>query len=310
MSDTPVTVPVCYRHPSRETYVKCVRCDRPICPDCMRAASVGHQCPECVAEGRRTQRPARTAFGGGVAGREGYVTKTLIGLNVLVALLGVALSGAGALLSGGLFTSATRLQFVGAVVGPTFTLVGDRIIFAPLPDLGPVYTGIADGAYYRLIAAMFIHYGILHLLLNMWALWILGRELEAVLGPVRFLGLYLLAGLGGNVACYLFSPYSLSAGASTSIFGLFAAFFVILRRLKRDTSAILGLLVVNIVITVVFSQSISVAGHFGGLVFGALFGAVLAYAPRERRTLVQAAGGGAMLAILLVATLLKTLTLT
>ena len=82
MSESPVTVPVCYRHPSKETYVRCTRCDRSICPDCMTAASVGHQCPECVAEGKRTQRPARTAFGGSVAGRGGIATKALIGINV------------------------------------------------------------------------------------------------------------------------------------------------------------------------------------------------------------------------------------
>src|SRR4029077_16533033 len=79
-------VPVCYRHPRRETYVRCTRCNRPICPECMNEASVGHQCPECVAEGRRTQRAARTAFGGTIAGAQGYVTKTLIAINVLVQL--------------------------------------------------------------------------------------------------------------------------------------------------------------------------------------------------------------------------------
>src|SRR5256885_17059075 len=86
----PVGVPVCYRHPGRETYVRCTRCERPICPDCMREASVGHQCPECVAEGRRTQRPTRTAFGGSVAGRQGYVTIGLIVGKVAMLLLSLA----------------------------------------------------------------------------------------------------------------------------------------------------------------------------------------------------------------------------
>src|SRR5688572_28898434 len=83
MSEAPSTVPVCYRHPSRETYVRCTRCDRPICPDCMNEASVGHQCPECVAEGKRTQRQARTAFGGSSIGRAGYATQALIAINVV-----------------------------------------------------------------------------------------------------------------------------------------------------------------------------------------------------------------------------------
>lgn len=308
MSDSPVTVPVCYRHPSRETYVRCVRCDRPICPDCMMAASVGHQCPECVAEGRRTQRPARTAFGGSAAGREGYVTKALIGLNVLVAIVGVAMAGSGSLLGRSLFTSGTRLHFLGAVLGRTQTINGDRGWIGNFPQMGDVYLGIADGAYYRLFTAMFIHYGIFHLALNMWALWVLGRNLEAVLGPLRFLTLYLLAGLGGNVACYLLSPDSFAAGASTAVFGLFAAFFIVLRKLGRDTSAVIGILVVNLVLTVAI-PGISVAGHLGGLITGGMIGVILAYAPRTRRTLVQAAGSVGVLVLLGLLTLLQTLAL-
>src|SRR3954465_12265068 len=101
MSESPVTAPVCYRHPEKETYVRCTRCDRSICPDCMNEASVGHQCPECVADGRRTQRPVRTAFGGSAAGRAGTVTRTLIGVNVLVMVLSIATGGAGAIAGGG-----------------------------------------------------------------------------------------------------------------------------------------------------------------------------------------------------------------
>ena len=95
-----VGVPVCYRHPKRETYVRCTRCDRPICPECMNVASVGHQCPECVAEGRRTQRPARTALGGSVAGARGRVTMTLIALNVLGLVFEALLGGSRAIFSG------------------------------------------------------------------------------------------------------------------------------------------------------------------------------------------------------------------
>lgn len=307
MSESPPTVPVCYRHPSRETYLRCSRCDRPICPDCMNEAAVGHQCPECVAEGRRTQRSARTAFGGSAAGREGYVTKTLIGINAAVALLGVLLAGGGALFSGGLFTGASQVQYLGAVIGPSFTVsVTERIAFGAFPEFGTVYTGIDDGGVYRLLTAMFIHYGIFHLLLNMWALWILGRNLEAVLGPVRFLALYLLAGLGGNVAAYLFSPNSLSAGASTAVFGLFAAFFIILRKLGRDTSAVIGILVINLVLTFTI-PGISKAGHLGGLAAGAIVAAALAYAPRNLRTPVQVVGCTVVFVVLAVLTLVRVI---
>ncbi|MFU8876143.1 rhomboid family intramembrane serine protease [Micromonospora sp. SL4-19] len=288
------TTPVCYRHPGRETYIRCTRCDRPICPECMREASVGHQCPECVNEGRRSVRPARTAFGGGAAGREGYVTKILIALNVLVMLLSLAsVRNVGAVLLSG----STPLTDWGSVLG-----------LARFSD-GTV-GGVADGQWYRLVTAMFLHYGLPHLLLNMWGLWVLGRTLEAVLGPLRFLALYLIAGFGGNVAVYLFSaPNQPSAGASTAIFGLFAAIFVIMRRLGRDTSAIVPILVINLIFTFTVPH-ISIAGHLGGLFTGALMALVLAYAPRMRRTAFQAAGGAILLVALLGLVLVRTAMLT
>ncbi|MEU8166650.1 rhomboid family intramembrane serine protease [Micromonospora sp. NPDC049004] len=298
MSESPPTTPVCYRHPGRETYVRCTRCDRPICPDCMREASVGHQCPECVNEGRRTVRPARTAFGGGTAGRHGYVTKGIIALNVLVMLLSIAsdrggdaaLGGSG---FGGLMGGGTPLTNWGSVLG-----------LAVLPDgtLG----GIAEGQWYRLITAMFLHYGVIHLLLNMWALWVLGRSLEANLGPLRFGALYLVAGLGGNVAAYLFSAQnSATAGASTAVFGLFAALIIIERKLGRDISQVIPILVINLVFTLTV-PGISIPGHLGGLVVGGAMAAVLAYAPRGRRTLVQGVGGAIILLILLGLVLFRT----
>ncbi|PZM92365.1 MAG: rhomboid family intramembrane serine protease [Actinobacteria bacterium] len=300
MSEHAATTPVCYRHTSRETWVRCARCERPICPDCMFDAAVGHQCPECVADGRRTQRSARTAFGGGASGHAGHVTKVLIGLNVLVALIGVATAGTRALFEGGLFTTAGPIHAIGAVVGPSVPLytAGDGIT---------IYPGIDDGGVYRLLTAMFIHYGLLHLLMNMWALWVLGRNLEAVLGPARFLALFLLSGLGGNVAAYLINPNSLSAGASTAVFGLFGAYFVILRKLRMDTSAVVGVLVVNLVLTFTISQ-ISWAGHLGGLLAGSLVAVVLAYAPRPYRTQVQIAGNVALLVVLLALVMLRMLT--
>ncbi|WP_433355316.1 rhomboid family intramembrane serine protease [Micromonospora saelicesensis] len=298
MSESPPTTPVCYRHPGRETYIRCTRCDRPICPDCMREASVGHQCPECVNEGRRSVRPARTAFGGGTAGRHGYVTKALIAVNVLFLLASIAsarggdaaVGGSG---FGGLMGGSTPLTEWGAVLGRAY-----------LSD----YTlgGIAEGQWYRLVTAMFLHYGVLHLLLNMWALWVLGRSLEANLGRVRFAALYLIAGLGGNVAAYLFSsPRAATVGASTAVFGLFAALIIIERRLGRDISRIIPILVINLVFTLAV-PGISIPGHLGGLVVGALMALVLAYAPRSRRTLVQVTGGALILLILLALVLFRT----
>ncbi|MEV4480247.1 rhomboid family intramembrane serine protease [Micromonospora coxensis] len=292
--------PVCYRHADRETYVRCTRCDRPICPECMRDASVGHQCPECVNEGRRSVRPARTAFGGGAAGRRGLVTRTLIALNLLMMVLSVASDGGGDSMAGG---------GLGGLLGGGTPLTQWGAVLAEWPPRFPV-EGIVTGEWYRLVTAMFLHYGLVHLLLNMWALWVLGRDLEALLGPLRFLALYLVAGLGGNVAAYLFSsPNSASAGASTAIFGLFAAVFVLMRRLGRDTSAIVPILVINLIFTFTV-PGISIPGHVGGLVTGAAMGWVLAYAPRMRRSVFQSVGTAIILVALLGMALVRTAALT
>jgi len=247
----------------------------------MRDAAVGHQCPECVAEGRRTQRQPRTAFGASAAGAAGYVTIGLIVLNVIMLLLSAAAAkSSGALYGGnlgGLLGGNTPLMTKLAVIGQCETTASTV-----------VPCGVADGEFHRLLTAMFMHYGAIHLLMNMWALWILGRPLEAMFGPIRFLGIYLVCGLGGDVASYLFQPGALTAGASGAIFGLFAVLFVALRRLRLSASAVLPVIILNLVFTFTV-PGISIAGHLGGLVTGALVGVGVAYAPRANRAAIQAA---------------------
>lgn len=267
----------------------------------MLDASVGHQCPECVTEGKRTQRPVRTAFGGGAAGRRGLVTKSLIGINVVAMILSIISAGGEGLAGGGwggLLGGSTPLIGWGANYG------GDPVLQTRLSD-GMIIGGILQGEYYRMVTSLFLHYGILHLAMNMWALWILGRNLESALGPLRFLGLYLLSGLGGSVAVYYLAPEALTAGASGAIFGLFAGLFLILRRLGRDTSFVLPVIVINVVFTFAV-PGISIAGHLGGLVTGALVGTILAYAPKEHRNLVQGIGSGAILLLLIALTIMQT----
>jgi membrane associated rhomboid family serine protease len=134
--------------------------------------------------------------------------------------------------------------------------------------------------------------------------------LEAALGPVRFLALYLVAGLGGNVAAYLFSsPGQLTAGASGAIFGLFAALFVVMRKLGRDTSSVVPILVINLVFTFAV-PGISIAAHLGGLVTGAVIAAGLAHAPPKYRNMVQAGTVVVVLVVLAVLTAIRTANLT
>jgi len=290
--------PVCYRHPRTETYVKCVRCDRPICPNCMNQASVGFQCPECVAEGRKSIRQPRTAFGGSLRGHAGMVTKTLIGINVAVFLIGLVVTAVtGGPVVDAIMGSSTQLHIYGAVYpGPLI----------PMTDGSWAAFGIATGEYYRLFTAMFLHYGIIHLAFNMYVLWIFGRYLERDLGPARFLALYLVCGLGGSVATYLFAaPTGFSAGASGSIFGLFGAVLLINRKLSRDNSGIYVLLGLNLVITFMV-PNISITGHLGGLVTGLALGWALSAAPKESRNLVQISAFVAAIALFAAAVVWRT----
>lgn len=258
--------PVCYRHPDRPTQVRCTRCGRFICPECMRSAAVGHQCPDCINEGARSVKTARTAFGGRMSNSATpVITYALIAVNVLVAILQTA-------------SGNVESQFV---------------LWPP---------AVADGQWYRLITSAFMHYGLMHLLFNMWALYVVGPPLEAWLGRLRYGALYGLSALGGAVLVYLLSPLNAAtAGASGAVFGLFGAMFVVARRMRMDIRGIGAIIVINLVFTFVYplisGQGISWQGHVGGLVTGAAIAAVYAYAPRNGRALVQ---GGVTAAVLVL----------
>jgi membrane associated rhomboid family serine protease len=274
----------------------------------MREASVGFQCPECVAAGHRSQRPARTAFGGSPVGQRGYVTKTLIAINALVLLFAAVSAGSSSALAGqglgGILGGFTPVHLWGALIpaAASFTDANGNVVVT--------VQGVAGGEYYRLFTSMFLHYGLLHIGMNMFALWQLGRILEAALGPLRFTALYLVSGLGGSVAAYFLSaPDSKTVGASGAIFGLFGALVVVLRRLGRSISSIVPILVINLVITLVV-PGISIGGHLGGLATGAAVGAGLAYAPRSARNPVQIATIAGALVVLAGLTLVRTAMLT
>lgn len=290
-TDTSAPTPIsasCYRHNGRESYIRCTRCDRFICPDCMRSAAVGHQCPDCVREGGKSVRQARGRFGGSVVTGHSAPNATiaLIILNFAVYALEVMRN-----------RSILDLETLGSGV----TWDGSTLHQA----------GIAHGEYYRLVTGFFTHslpsaapFGIAHILLNMVALWCIGPELERLLGRARFLALYLLAGLGSSVLVYLLTPYTGAVGASGAIFGLVGAYFVFGRKLGIPGN---NRMLLYYVVWLVASWSYtSWQGHLGGLITGLLIGAILAYAPRRRREPLQWLGLTALLALIIGAALVET----
>jgi membrane associated rhomboid family serine protease len=274
----------CYRHPAREAHVRCTRCNRRICPDCMIDASVGFQCPECVREGNKGVREARTSLGGRLTGDAGRVTKVLIAINLLVFLA----------------------QQASASFENHFVLIGSELDLS-----GQLVGGVADGQYYRLLTAAFMHYSIWHIAFNMYALYLFGPPLEATLGRVRFTSLYLLSALGGSAASYAFiPPNGESLGASGAVFGLFGAFFVVNRKFGRDNSGLFVLLAINLAIAFIPNTNIDWHAHVGGLLTGSLVASALVYAPRDRRTVVQAAGVVVVLLIIVALVVWRTTQLT
>ena len=239
----------------------------------MRAASVGFHCPDDVAAGAKTVRQGRTVFGGRVSGDTSRVSIVLVALNVLVFLLGLAVG------------ERALQEAYGNVPGPV--LIRDGV------------GGVAVGEYYRLLTAAFLHAGIFHLAMNMFALATLGPTLESALGRIRFLALYMLSALGGSTLSFLLSsPGQLGVGASGAIFGLFGAYYVVVRKLGGETRQIVTLLVINLVITFAI-PIIDWRAHLGGLVTGALIAAALAYVPRgPRRGQLQAAACAVVLVVL------------
>lgn len=292
MTNPPVGVPTCYRHPDRETWIRCQRCDKPICPDCMRDAAVGFQCPSCVAEGRKSVRQAKTAYGGVISANPGATSLTLIGINVLVWITIMA-SG---------YRDSPVSRWLGQHAS-SLCLDGDQVLITSrtICDSGLQATwvpGLDDGAWWQVLTGSFTHVEPWHILMNMFALWSLGPMVERPLGRARFLALYVVACLGDALAVYWLSgDYSTTVGASGAIFGLLAAALVTAWKVGADTSIFRTSLILAVVISIV--PGVSWQGHLGGFVAGGLAAGILVLAPKERRTLVQALGLGALALICL-----------
>jgi membrane associated rhomboid family serine protease len=232
---------VCYRHPDEQTRVHCTRCGRPICPDCMTPAPVGHHCPTCVAEGQKGQRRIRRAIP-----RPRSATTVILVINVVVFIAEIALGGA----------SGAALVRLGAMV--------------------PIL--VATGEYWRLITAMFLHVGVIHLLLNSYGLYLFGNLIEGVLGSARFVAIYLVTGFFASAASFAFGgPERIAAGASGAIFGLLGAWLTYNWRRRGLFMAQANVRGALILIAINLFLGFQIAGidnlaHIGGLVAGVFAG--------------------------------------
>ncbi|WP_052314032.1 rhomboid family intramembrane serine protease [Nocardia thailandica] len=282
-------VPTCVRHPDRPTGLACTRCGRPACPDCLRPAAVGQHCVDCVRRDRADVRPVRTVAGARAGAGVPVVTYGLIAVNVLVYLITAAQAG------------SVMDNYRGSALFRSWVLV-PRIV--------------ADGEWFRLIGSGFLHYGVIHLLLNMFALYLTGVFLERVLGVARFACVYGISLLGGSAAVMLLgAPTTATAGASGAVFGLFGAVAVALFRLRQNPTQMLVLIGINVIMT--FSISgISLWGHLGGLATGTLCALALLFVPEwlragtpQRAALLGWLGLGAVTAVCLAMIAAATVTL-
>ncbi|MET9965123.1 rhomboid family intramembrane serine protease [Streptomyces sp. NPDC006356] len=283
------SLPVCYRHPDRETGIRCTRCERPICPECMVNASVGFQCPNCVRTGSGTgHAPSasqpRTLAGGTLTADPRLLTKILIGINLAIFI----------------------------AVQTSDALLNDLVLLGAWPPAPYTPTqGVAGGEWYRLVTSMFTHEAPWHIGFNMLSLWWLGGPLETALGRSRYLTVYFVSGLAGSALAYLLAPPNTATlGASGAIFGLFGATAVLMRRLNYDMRPIIALLVINLIFTFAPGFNISWQAHIGGLVAGVITGYAMVHAPRQHRALIQYGTCALVLAVVILLTVLRTAQLT
>ena len=231
-------MPICINHFERETNVYCSRCEHYICTDCMRSASIGYQCPECASDSTPIIRGInKNRFIPSQGNNQGtrFLSITLISIYVAQFVLGDI-------------------------------LISNFALFAP---------SVSTGQWWRLFTAGFLHGSILHLLFNVYILWILGSQLESILGKRKFIIIYFVSLMGGSIASFLFSPFgTYSIGASGAIFGLMGAMLVVGRKKRLDISQVAVLVILNVAIGFVLS-GIDWRAHLGGLAAGALIAWIL-----------------------------------
>ena len=260
----------CYRHPSRETGVSCSNCGRPICPDCMTTTPVGMRCPECASQRTKVVRMREL-------GRVPQVTYALIVINVIAFLAegNISISG----------QPTNKVYEEGALLGS----------YQGFPHLG-----VAHGQWWRIVTSGFLHENLLHIGFNMYVLYILGLQLEPVLGRVKFGAIYAVSLLTGSLGALLVSPHAVTVGASGAVFGIMGAFAVELRArqlplMQGRMGGIGGLILINLVISFTI-PGISWGGHVGGLIGGAIAALLIRLGDRMRAPALALAGCGVIAA--------------
>lgn len=244
---TAEVAPSCYRHPDTPTFIRCQRCERSVCVQCQVPAPVGVICPECLGQAQaRAPRVGREALGGR-SNQTPVVTYTLIAITALFYVL----------------------QWIPGLDATNY------LAYSPLYSYGEYGAIGAPYEPWRMITSVFTHSTgfVFHILLNMYTLWIFGQMLERMLGKARFITLYLASGLAGSLGVMFWAPHdTFVVGASGAIFGLMGAYLVIQRKLGGETTQLLVLVGINLVIGFLPGMSVSWQAHLGGLLGGALLG--------------------------------------
>lgn len=273
----------CYRHPNRETFVKCQRCGRPICGQCQTLAPVGVHCPECVRDARgsiasnaaptarRVGRMLGTSSGRPVA------TYAIVALCVIVFIL-ECLTGLNPLTGGGRSSVEDALSYF-----------PQSILLQP----------------WRILTVNFVHASVLHIAANMYSLFIVGIPLERYLGRIRFLALFFITGIGAVVAVDFFADEQV-VGASGAIFGVLGALIVFARRMGLRTAQLYVVIVINLAIGFIV-PGIAWQAHVGGLIVGVGLGFLMLRTAGPRRRGRQIAGSAAITAVLLAALVVNAL---
>ena len=254
----PPVLPRCYRHPNMPTGRSCTRCGRPACGDCLQAVTIGSQCPDCI---KASRPPATVRAKDWNASQDALITRIIMALNVAV--------------------------FVWVLIGDTSSAGFGSSISPREVELGLNKLLLSfNHEWYRLITSGFLHFGILHIAMNMYLLFQLGKLLEPPLGRLRYGLLYFACLLGGSLGVLVLegSSTGLHGGASGAVFGLMGAAAIGMQRRGINIfQTVLGAtLMINLLLTFTI-PGISIGGHIGGIVMGAICGSIMLPPPQQKQ---------------------------